>query len=85
MRIVPTIALAVPGFSTMSATTFKVDVSAVSAPVVLATPFALLQVGASTTTSGVVSFKTTAETQFLLCTLNSTAAGAGAFAFNAEE
>jgi hypothetical protein len=83
MRIVPTLVTTVGGYNALSATTFKIDPT--TTPVVLATAFAALQTGASTTTSGVVSFKTTTETQYIMCTLNSTASGGGAFAFNAEE
>jgi hypothetical protein len=85
MRAVPTLlgTAAIGGYNALSATTFKINPT--TTPVVLAGTFAALQTGASTTTSGVVSFKTTAETQYVMCELNSTASGAGAFAFNAEE
>lgn len=85
MRAVPTLigTSAIGSYNALSATTFKIAPTATT-PVVLATPFAALQTGASTTTSGVVAFKTTAETQFNNCVLNSTAAGAGAFGFSAR-
>lgn len=66
----------------LSATTFKI--APTTTPVVLATPFGLLQVGSTSTTIGAMSFKTTAETQFVNCDLVSTAAGAGYFGFSAE-
>jgi hypothetical protein len=78
MRVTPTADL-----GNLSATTFKIDPT--TTPVVLATPFALIQVGNTSTTMGVMSFKTTTETQYIMCTLNSTAAGAGYFGFTAEE
>ena len=81
---VPTlIVTAINAYNALSATTFKINPT--TTPVVLASAFAALQTGASTTTSGVVSFKTTTETQYVMCELNSTASGGGAFAFNAEE
>ena len=67
----------------LSATTFKIVPDSVT-PVVLATTFAALQTGGSTTTTGVVSFITTTETQYIPCLLESVN-GSGAFAFNAEE
>jgi hypothetical protein len=67
----------------LAATTFKV--APTTTPVVLATPFALLQVGSTSTTLGAVSFKTTTETQYVNCDLVSTAAGAGYFGFIAED
>ena len=66
----------------LSATTFKINPTTTA--VVLATPFALLQVGASTTTDGVMSFKTTSETANTMCVLQSTASGAGYFGFTSE-
>ena len=80
MRVVPTYDIQL---AALSATTFKVIPTTIT-PVVLASTFAFLQVGASTTTEGVVSFKTTAETQYTMCTLEAVGGG-GAFAFYAEE
>lgn len=84
MRAVPTLigTTAIGGYNALSATTFKINPTTTA--VVLATPFAALQTGASTATVGVVSFKTTTETANTMCVLQSTAAGAGAFGFSAR-
>jgi hypothetical protein len=77
MRAVPTFLV-----GNLAATTFKI--APTTTPVVLATPFGALQTGSVSTTYGAVSFKTTAETQYVNCDLVSTAAGAGEFGFSAE-
>ncbi len=81
MRVTPTIDL-----GNLSATTFKVQVGLTPyTPIVLATPFALIQVGNTSTTLGAISFKTAAsQTVGVSCELISTAAGAGNFGFVAE-
>ena len=85
MRTTPTILTTVPGglYSALGTGTFKVVPTSVT-PVALATPFASIGTGEATPSFAAVSFKTTTETQYIACGLESVA-GSGAFAFNAEE